>query len=128
MTALFEVAPSIPGLFTVWNGRGVPAEHVATSGEHGAGLMDNDRALPADTGVELRAAMVSAPTGAGLVSWVLEENGALEVEVGSDGVVSWSVELFADGVSQGVAPGSITIGAGGGAAAVLRQAARYYNG
>lgn len=126
MSALYETTPAIAGLFTRHNGIGVPGASVATSGEHGSGLMANDRALPADSAAELRIAMTSQPAGASLVSWTLGELGELEVEVSADGVVAWVYDLFSDGVALGAAPGSITVGAASGS--LIPFAATFYHG
>ena len=110
MTAVYESTPTVAGLFTQYNGRGPLAQDIPSTGEHGAAYAYNDLDLPTDDDKEIRAPVTVPPGGAGLVSFFPHEDTSVDLVVSADGVYSWTYELFVDGVSQGTAVATATIG------------------
>lgn len=114
MSIRVDTTSLIAGALVVGDrGHGVLAEDIPSTGEHGAAYAYNDLSLPADNGKEIRGLVTSPPGGAGLVSFFAHEDTSVDLVVSADGIYSWTYELFVDGVSQGTAIATATIGAAG---------------
>jgi hypothetical protein len=103
-------------LASAYAGHGILAEDIPAAGEHGASVLYDQIALPGDAGKELRALLLSTPSG--MTSWFQDEDGSVEAEA-PDGSYTYSIQVYVDGVALGT-PKTVTLtfGATGGSAAV----------
>lgn len=101
-------------LTSAYAGHGILAEDIPSTGEHGASVLFDQISLPADAGKELRALILTEPTG--LPTWYQDEDGAVEAE-GPDGSYSYSIQVYVDGVALGT-PKTVTLVFGAAGASV----------
>lgn len=114
MSIRVDSAPLIASSLVVsrYAGHGVRGDQIPTTGEHGGSFLQDSANLPADDAVEFRFEIQTGPTG-GASFTALNEDGSFALSVPGDGTYTWTFQVWADGVSQGVATATVTVGATG---------------
>jgi len=109
MSLRIDTAELITGAYVIGEtGLGVVAENIPSTGLHGASFLFNDLSLPADNGKEIRGLIVTPPTDGAFYVW---EDGSFSLVGAADGGYTFVYRLYVDGVDQGTATGTISIGA-----------------
>jgi hypothetical protein len=104
-----DTSELISGAYVVGEtGLGVLAENIPSSGLDGASFLYNDLSLPADNGKEIRGLIVTPPSDGTFYAW---EDGSFSLLGAADGSYTFVYRLYVDGVDQGTATASITVGA-----------------
>jgi hypothetical protein len=101
-------------LTSAYAGHGILAEDIPSTGDHGASVLFDQITLPGDVGKELRALILTEPSG--LTSWFQDEDGSVVAEA-PDGAYSYSIQVYVDGVALGT-PKTVTLSFGVGGASV----------
>lgn len=109
MSLRIDTAELISGAYVVGEtGLGVLAENIPSSGLDGASFLYNDLSLPADNGKEIRGLIVTPPASGTFFAW---EDGSFTLVGAADGSYTFVYRLYVDGVDQGTATATITVGA-----------------
>jgi hypothetical protein len=104
-----DTSELIAGAYVVGEtGLGVLAENIPSSGLDGASFLYNDLSLPADTGKEIRGLIVTPPSDGTFYAW---EDGSFSLVGAADNTYPFTYRLYVDGVDQGTATATITVGA-----------------
>lgn len=110
MSLRIDTAELITGAYVIGEtGLGVLAENIPSTGLHGASYLFNDLSLPADNGKEIRGLIVTPPADGVFYAW---EDGSFSLVGAADGEYTFIYRLYVDGVDQGTATATITIGDG----------------
>ena len=103
MSIRVDTSPLISGAVVVGDpGLGVLAEHVPSTGEHGAGFLYASLAFPDDNGKEVRGFIARWPTLGTLVAY---EDSSFEYTGPSD---SFEFQMYVDGLPVGT-PQTVTL-------------------
>lgn len=94
-------------LTSVYPGHGILGSAVSNTGDNGGSPVYNDLSLPADANKEYRWA-VTVPPGSGTLA--VFEDLTFEFDPPSNGVYTFTYQLWEDGVSQGTAVVTMTSG------------------
>lgn len=98
-------------LTSAYAGHGILAEDIPATGEHGASVLYDQVTLPADNGKEIRAEILTTPTG--LTTWLQDEDGTVDATA-PDGVYTYPIQVYVDGVALGSTKTvTLTFGAAG---------------
>lgn len=83
---------------SAYAGHGILAEDIPSTGEHGASVLYDQVTLPGDNGKEVRAEILTTPSG--LTTWYQDEDGTVTAS-GPDGAYSYTIQVYVDGVALG---------------------------
>lgn len=108
MSLRVDTSSLISGALVCGNrGLGVLGSEVPSTGDNGPGFIYNDLTLPADAGKEVRGLIVTPPAAGTLFAY---EDSSFTFSA-PDGSYSFVYRLYVDGVDQGTATVSLTVGA-----------------